>query len=155
PVTGDSADRTTRCERGAQRVLGDFQLERLIARGGMALVYEAHQRSPDRRVALKVIAPEAAADGGYRERFMREVRSAMQLEHPNVVPVYGAGEADGHLFIAMRLIEGEDLGQILRAEGPLAFERVVGLVEQIAAGLDAAHASGLVHRDVKPSNVML
>jgi predicted ATPase/serine/threonine protein kinase len=139
----------------AERVIGDFRLERLLARGGMGLVYQAHQISLGRRVALKLIAPTAAADDASRRRFVREARTAMDLEHPNVVPVYAAGEAGGELFIAMRLIEGEDLQHIIDTQPPLAPERVLSLVEQIASGLDAAHASGLVHRDVKPSNVMV
>ncbi len=147
----DLADPT----RAAPRVVGDFRLEQLIAEGGMAQVYDAHQISQNRRVALKLIAPVAAGDSVYRERFIREARAAMDLEHPNVVPIYGAGEGDGHLFIAMRLIEGEDLGKIIDAHRPLPVERTLMLLRQIAAGLDAAHAAGLIHRDVKPGNVIV
>ncbi|MGO9763904.1 MAG: protein kinase domain-containing protein [Solirubrobacteraceae bacterium] len=136
-------------------MVGDFRIERLLARGGMALVYEAEQLSLGRRVALKLISRDAAADLAYRERFVREGRAAMDLEHPNVVPVYGAGEADGQLFIAMRLIAGEDLQQIIHSQQPLAAERVLSIVRQIAGGLDAAHANGLVHRDIKPGNVVV
>ena len=151
----DLVDRTIRNQRAAHLVIGDFRLERLIAQGGFARVYEARQLSQDRRVALKLIASDVASDGSYRERFTREARAAMDLDHPNVVPVYGAGETDGHLFIAMRLIEGEDLDQIIAAHGPFGVERVLAVVRQIAYGLDAAHERGLVHRDVKPSNVMV
>jgi non-specific serine/threonine protein kinase len=138
-----------------QQVVGDFRLERLIAGGGTSLVYEARDLSRDRRVALKLIAPEASADAAYRERFVREARATLRLKHHNIVPVYRAAEADGKLFIAMRLIEGEDLKQIIDVEGPLPAERVLRIVRQIAGGLDAAHASGLVHRDLKPSNVLV
>lgn len=137
-----------------QRAVGDFRLERLIARGGAAEVHEALQISENRRVALKLIASDTAPEG-YRERFMREARAVTQLDHPNVVPVYGAGEADGQLFIAMALIEGEDLERIIAADPRLPLERVLALLRQIAAGLDAAHAIGFVHADVKPGNVMV
>jgi non-specific serine/threonine protein kinase len=151
----DIAGRAIRSESEAQILAGDYRLERLIARGGMAEVYEAHQISEDRRVALKLIASDTAGEGTYRERVMREARAAMDLAHPNVVPVYGAGEADGQLFIAMRLIEGEDLEHVIDADRPLAAERVLDIVRQVAGALDAAHANGLVHRDVKPGNVMV
>ncbi len=121
----------------------------------MALVYEAEQLPLGRRVALKLISPDAAADAAYRERFLRETHAAMELEHPNVVPVYDAGEADGELFIAMRLIEGEDLRQIIQRQRRLPPERALAILGQIAGGLDAAHARGLVHGDVKPANVMV
>ncbi len=121
----------------------------------MGVVYEAVQLSLGRRVALKVIAPGAVADENARARFAREARAAIELEHPNLVPVHAAGEADGVLFIAMRLIDGADLGRIIVREGPLEPVRVAGLLEQVAAGLDAAHGRGLVHRDVKPGNVMV
>lgn len=139
----------------AQALVGDFRLERLLGRGGMALVYEARQLSVDRPVALKLLAPGAASDDRYRSRFLGEARAMMKIEHPNVVRVYGAGEAGGEVFIAMRLIEGEDLQQTIDRQGPLPPERLLAMVRQIANGLDAAHASGLVHRDVKPKNVML
>ncbi len=119
------------------------------------MVFEARQLSLGRQVALKLIAPEVVADDGARARFAREARTAVELDHPNLVPVYAAGEEDGVLFIAMRLIEGADLGAIIACEGRLEPARVAKLVEQIAAGLDAAHGRGLVHRDVKPGNVMV
>ncbi len=142
-------------ELHAGALVGDFRLERLLARGGMGVVFEARQLSLGRQVALKLIAPEAVADDDARARFAREARTAVELEHPNLVPVYAAGEADGVLFIAMRLIEGADLGAIIAREGRLEPARVASLVEQVAAGLDAAHGRGLVHRDVKPGNVMV
>jgi YVTN family beta-propeller protein len=134
--------------------LAGYRLEALIGRGGMGVVYRAHDLALDRDVALKLLAPELADDVSFRERFLRESRLAASLEHPNVVPIHDAGEIEGQLYIAMRLVEGTDLKTILR-EGPLEPARAVHVVEQIAGALDAAHARGLVHRDVKPSNVLI
>jgi YVTN family beta-propeller protein len=134
--------------------LAGYRIEALLGRGGMGVVYRAHDLALDRPVALKILAPELAADVRFRERFLRESRVAASIDHPNVVPVYDAGEVAGELFIAMRYVEGSDLKRLL-AEGPLPKERAVGVVDQVAAALDAAHARGLVHRDVKPSNVLV
>jgi tRNA A-37 threonylcarbamoyl transferase component Bud32 len=136
-------------------VLGDYRVEALLARGGMGVVYTARQLAVDRRVALKVIAPALAEDESFRRRFERESRVAIEIEHPNIVPVYATGAAEGLLFIAMRYIDGRDLRRIIDAESPMSPERVLALLEQIASGLDAAHRKGLVHRDVKPANVMV
>ena len=132
-----------------------YRLEELIGQGGMGVVYRATDLRLRRQVALKVMAPELALDELFRKRFARESELAMSLEHPNVVPIYDAGEVDGCLYIAMRHVEGTDLRTLLRAEGALAPERAVVICRQVADALDAAHASGLVHRDVKPSNVLL
>ena len=121
----------------------------------MGLVYRARQRRPDRTVAIKVIAPELAADPDFRARFEQESKSAAEIEHPNVIPVYDVGEDDQLLYIAMRFVHGMDLGQLLRRSGPIEAGRVAGVVEQVADALDAAHAAGLVHRDVKPGNILL
>jgi serine/threonine protein kinase len=136
--------------------LAGYRIERLIALGGMGEVYEATQLSLERRVALKIIARELGSKEIFRERFRREARAAASIDHPNVLPVYEAGSlGTGRLFIAMRLVAGPDLNSLLRERGPLPVEQAVVLLTQIAEALDAAHARGLVHRDVKPANVML
>jgi serine/threonine-protein kinase len=121
----------------------------------MGVVYLAHQLVLDRMVALKLLAPELAEDEAFRVRFLRESRTAASLDHPSIVPIFDAGEVDGQLYLAMRYVEGGDLRALLKAEGPLEPERTLAIGEQMAAALDAAHARGLVHRDVKPSNVLL
>jgi DNA-binding beta-propeller fold protein YncE len=132
-----------------------YRIEDVIGRGGMGVVYRAYDLRLKRPVALKLVAPSLTADERLRERFARESELVMSLEHPNVVPIYDAGDVDGRLYLAMRLVDGTDLGSLLRAEGALAPDRAVTICTQIASALDAAHARGLVHRDVKPSNVLL
>ncbi len=127
----------------------------MAGRGGMGVVYRALQLDLDRTVALKLIAPTLALDDAFRERFVRESRAAAAIDHPNVVPVFSAGEHDGRLFLAMRYVEGQDLRSVVQALGPLDPERAARVVAQVAGALDAAHARGLVHRDVKPANVLL
>ena len=127
----------------------------VIGRGGMSVVYLAEHIRLRRKVALKVLGPELAEDEAFRERFIRESRITAGLDHPNIVTVYDAGEADGVLYISMRYVEGTDLEQLLRNETRLDPGRAVALVSQAAAALDAAHAAGLVHRDVKPANILL
>jgi predicted Ser/Thr protein kinase len=135
--------------------VGDYRLEQLIGRGGMGVVYRATQVSLGRTVAIKLIAEAAADDPAFRARFKREARLAAGIDHPNVIPVYQADEAAGRLYIAMRYVEGTDLGALIAARGPLPAEEAAAIVEQVAAALDAAHARGLVHRDVKPGNVLV
>src|SRR3954471_23213005 len=121
----------------------------------MGVVYRAVHLELERPVALKLIAPARAADEAWRARFRRESRLAAVLEHPAILAVYDSGEHAGLLYVTMRLIEGGDLGRRLATEGSLAPAEAVALVEQLASALDAAHARGLVHRDVKPANVLL
>jgi hypothetical protein len=131
------------------------RIEAVAGRGGMGVVYRATELSLGRPVALKLLAPDRAGDREFRERFQRESRMAAAIDHPNVIPVYAAGEHDGSLYLVMRYVGGTDLHALLRECGALAPERAAELVAQVAAGLDAAHAAGLVHRDVKPANVLL
>ena len=132
-----------------------YRIEELIGRGGMGVVYRAYDLRLKRPVALKLVAPSLGRDERFRERFARESELAMSLEHPNVIPIYDAGDFDGHVYLAMRLVDGTDLGSLLRTEGALEPARAIAICTQIAAALDAANARGLVHRDVKPSNVLL
>jgi serine/threonine protein kinase len=131
------------------------RIEAVAGRGGMGIVYKATQLSLARPVAVKLIAPEHAADTGFRERFERESRMAAAIEHPNVIPVYAAGEEDGRLYLVMRWVAGTDLHKLLRDQGRLEPLRAAEIVDQLGGALDAAHAAGLVHRDVKPANVLL
>src|SRR3954462_13591405 len=132
-----------------------YSVEALIGRGGVGEVYRATDERLGRPVALKVLADGVASDEHSRERLLEESRRAASLDHPNVVPVYEAGEAGGRLFLAMRYVAGIDLKALLRREGALAPERAIAIAAQVADALDAAHRRGLVHRDVKPSNVLL
>jgi serine/threonine-protein kinase len=134
--------------------LGRYRLIDLLGEGGMGQVYRAYDSVTNRTVALKVLPPHLAGDPGFQQRFVREANTIAALTEPHIVPIHGFGEIDGHLYVDMRLIEGRDLGDVLR-HGPLSPARAVGIIEQVAAALDAAHHAGLVHRDVKPSNILL
>ena len=135
--------------------LAEYRIEALLGRGGMSVVYLAEDLRLRRRVAFKVLAPELASDARFRERFLRESELAASIDHPNIIPIYEAGEADNCLFIAMRYVEGTDLKALLRTQGALEPPHALAVSSQIADALDAAHERGLVHRDVKPSNVLL
>jgi eukaryotic-like serine/threonine-protein kinase len=134
---------------------GRYRVERTLGQGGMAAVYLAHDAELERPVAVKVLAEHLANDDAFRQRFLREARMAAKLSHPNVVHVYDQGDEDGRPFIVMEYVEGMTLGDELRRSGPLPPARVVDLALQICGGLEHAHASGLVHRDIKPGNLLL
>jgi hypothetical protein len=136
-------------------VLAGYRIESRIGRGGMSVVYLAEHIKLGRKVALKLLAPELVEQEGFRERFERESRLAASLEHPNIVPVFDAGEVDDLLYIAMRYVDGKDLGALIRSEGRLDQRRVLSILAQVANALDTAHRSGLVHRDVKPGNILV
>jgi serine/threonine-protein kinase len=138
---------------GAQ--IASYQLEEEIGRGGMAVVYRARDVRLDRWVALKVLALDYAQDEAFRQRFIRESRTAASVDHPNIIPIFDAGEAGGVLYIAMRYVAGHDVHSLLHSAGPLRVARALSIVGQVASALDAAHACGLVHRDVKPANMLL
>ena len=135
--------------------IGPYRIEELLGRGGMGVVYRATDLRLGRQVALKLLSPELSGDARFRARFERESRLAASIDHAGIIPVYEAGEIDGLLYIAMRYVEGSDLAQLLRREGPLEPARAIDLVGQLAEALDAAHARGLIHRDVKPSNALV
>src|SRR5919202_3406370 len=135
-------------------VFAGHRIEGVAGRGGMGVVYRATELTLDRLVALKLIAPALAGDPDFRARFLRESRAAASIEHPNVLPIYYAGERDDELYIVMRYVDGQDLRTLIRASGHLAGPRAADVVSQVAAALDAAHERGLVHRDVKPANVL-
>ena len=135
--------------------IGGYRVDDLIGRGGMSVVYLAEQLALGRKVALKLLSPELSEDEEFRKRFVRESRLAANLEHPNIIPVYEAGEVDGLLFIAMRYVQGSDLKAMLNREGPLPLDRLIEVISQAAYALDAAHSRGLVHRDVKPGNILV
>ncbi len=138
---------------GAQ--IASYRIDQLIGRGGMATVYRATDVRLDRVVALKVLIPELARNDSFRQRFMLESRAGASLDHPHVIPVFEAGEADGVLFIAMRYVAGLDVRALIERTGPLPAARTVEIISQVASALDAAHSRGLVHRDVKPANLLM
>jgi len=138
------------------KVVGSrYEIRSLLARGGMATVYEAVDLRLDRKVALKVMHPHLAADSGFVARFEREAKSAARLSHPHVVGVYDQGEADGLVYLAMELIPGQTLRDVIRDYGPLTTEQALVFLEPVLEALAAAHAAGLVHRDIKPENVLI
>jgi hypothetical protein len=132
-----------------------YRLERILGRGGMSVVYLAEQVRLGRKVALKLLAPALTQDESYRDRFMRESRRAAEIDHPNIVPIYDAGDDDGQLYIAMRYVEGGDLKELIARQGAISLGRALFIIEQVASALDAAHERDLIHRDVKPSNILV
>ena len=154
PVTGAPADASSL--DSIRRFLGDrYSLERELGRGGMGTVYLAREIKLDRPVALKVLSPEFASQAGLRDRFLRETRTAAGFSHPNIVPVYAVEESDHHLAYAMGLVEGETLTQRVERAGPLPTRELVRIVQDVGYALAYAHGRGVVHRDIKPDNVML
>jgi streptogramin lyase len=135
--------------------LAGYRIEAILGRGGMSVVYLAQHGRLQRKVALKILSPELSQDEAFRERFVRESRLAASLEHPNIVPIYDADETDGVLYIAMRYVQGTDLRGLLRQRGRLDPRETVFILGQVASALDAAHARDLVHRDVKPANILI
>lgn len=134
---------------------GPYRLLRLLGRGGMGEVYEAHDTVKDRTVALKLMSQELNSDEAFRRRMRREAHTAGRLQEPHIVPIHDFGEIDGQLFIDMRFIEGTDLGALLQREGALPPPRAVAIISQVAEALDAAHGAGVVHRDIKPENILI
>jgi hypothetical protein len=135
--------------------VASYRIVEQLGRGGMAVVYRARDVRLDRWVALKILAPDLALDQVFRQRFIRESRAAAAVDHPNIIPIFEAGDADGVLFIAMRYVSGKDVRSLIDRVGALPTARAVGIVTQVASALDAAHGCGLVHRDVKPANMLL
>jgi serine/threonine protein kinase len=136
-------------------VFAGHRIERVIGRGGVSVVYLAEHLQLGRKVALKVLFPHLADDPAFRDRFIRESRTAAELDHPNIVTVFDAGEVDGLLYLSMRYIDGSDLEEVVAEQGSLDPWRAVTIVSMVAAALDVAHDEGLVHRDVKPGNILL
>ena len=134
--------------------IAGYEIEGVVGSGGLGLLYRARQLRLDRPVALKLVEPEVARDPVVRERLRREARTLAALDHPNVVPLYEAGEEDGTVYIVMRWVDGTELGAVIR-EGPLELGRAARIAAQLASALEITHEKGLVHRDVKPSNVIL
>ncbi len=136
-------------------VFASYRIESLLGEGGMGVVYRASEIASGRPVALKLLLPEASGDGRFQRRFRRESRLMAELDHPHVVAVYASGEVDGTWFLATQLVDGADLEVLICCGGPLHPRHAAQVVAQAASGLDAAHALGLVHRDVKPANVLV
>jgi len=137
------------------RRIAGYEIEEELGRGGMAIVYRARDINLGRIVALKILAPQLAEDDSFRQRFIQESRAAAAVDHPHIIPVFEAGKADGELFIAMRYVSTGDVRTLLDTDGQLPVARAAAIVAQVASALDAAHAHGLVHRDVKPANMLL
>src|ERR1700758_4377000 len=139
----------------AGSMFGPYHLKRLLGRGGMGEVYEAEHTVKEWTVAVKLMSDTFSKDPVFRERMKREARTAGRLQEPHVVPIHDYGEIDGQMYMEMRLIEGTDLDSVLKRYGPLTPPRAVAIITQVASALDAAHAAGVMHRDVKPPNILV
>jgi serine/threonine protein kinase len=135
--------------------IAGYEVESVVGSGGIGVLYRARQLRLDRPVALKLVEPEVAGDPLVRERLRREARTVAALDHPNVVPLYEAGEENGTVYIVTRWVDGTELGSLIRRDGPLQARRAARIAAQIASALEVAHEKGLIHRDVKPSNVIV
>ena len=140
---------------GAGSRVAGYLLEGQVGQGGMAMVFRARDERLGRQVALKILAPELATNAAFRQRFIREARAAAAVDDPHIIPVFEAGDAGGVLFIAMRYVSGGDVRTLIAREGPLPARRAAAIISPVASALDAAHAVGLVHRDVKPANMLI
>jgi serine/threonine protein kinase len=135
--------------------IAGYEVESVVGAGGMGILYRARQLRLDRPVALKIVEPEVARDPVVRERLRREARTLAALDHPNVVPLYEAGEENGTVYVVTRWVEGTELGALIHRDGPLAPARAARIAAQVASALEVAHENGLIHRDIKPSNMIL
>ncbi|MBO0843514.1 MAG: serine/threonine protein kinase, partial [Nocardioides sp.] len=135
--------------------IGGFRVESRLGAGAMGAVYRADEEALGRSVALKVLPPQMAWDEAFRERFIRESRTASAVDHPNIIPIYAAGQESGVLYLAMRYVPGGDLHGMIQRTGPMSAEQAMTVLAPVASALDAAHAAGIVHRDVKPANILI
>ena len=135
--------------------IGGYRLESVLQRGGMSIVYAAEHMRMKRRVALKILATELGDDDRFRERFLNESLTAASIDHPNIIPIYDAGEDNGVLYIAMHYVAGSDLKALIARDAPLEVDRCVSIISQVGSALDAAHRHGLIHRDIKPGNILV
>ena len=155
PSRAGSSAGTDSGRRLIGRKVGEYQVVRELGRGGMGVVYLAHDAALQRDVAIKVLQPDLASDPEFEARFIREARTSAKIEHPNVVPVYTAGRDGDLLYMAMAFVKGRTLDALLKARGKLPVTEAVDIIRQAARGLGAAHAASLVHRDIKPHNIMI
>ena len=135
--------------------LAGYRVTGLLGRGGMGFVYEAEHQLLKRKAALKTLAPELGGGSDFRERFIRESQTVASIDHPNIIPIYDAGDVDGMVYIAMRYVKGPDLDKLISSGGTTDAHEALSILEQVAGALDAAHAHEIIHRDVKPPNVMI